>query len=77
MTLASEHEGPIPDIMVLGKGVTGGHLPLVITLISEKLFLAFNDSVTDEKPLAYGHRVRKVWRFGKALIRKDAKEVTA
>src|SRR5437867_2355524 len=52
---ASEHEAVIPDMMVLGKGLTGGYLPLAITLISEKLFSAFNGSVADGKALAYGH----------------------
>jgi adenosylmethionine-8-amino-7-oxononanoate aminotransferase len=52
---ASEHEGVIPDMMVLGKGLTGGYLPLAITLISEKLFCAFDGAVADGKALAYGH----------------------
>jgi adenosylmethionine-8-amino-7-oxononanoate aminotransferase len=52
---ASEHEGVIPDMIVLGKGLTGGYLPLAITLISEKLFSAFNGSVAEGKALAYGH----------------------
>src|SRR5207248_3027439 len=53
--VASEHEGVLPDMMVLGKGLTGGYLPLAITLISEKLFSAFNGSVAEGKALAYGH----------------------
>ena len=52
---ASEHEGVITDILVLGKGLTGGYLSLVITLISEKLFSAFDGSVADGKALTYGH----------------------
>jgi adenosylmethionine-8-amino-7-oxononanoate aminotransferase len=52
---ASEHEGVIPDILVLAKGLTGGYLPLAITLISEKLFSAFDGSVAEGKALAYGH----------------------
>jgi len=52
---ASEHEGVIPDIIVLAKGLTGGYLPLAITLISEKLFSAFDGSVAGGKALAYGH----------------------
>jgi adenosylmethionine-8-amino-7-oxononanoate aminotransferase len=52
---ASEHEGVIPDMMVLGKGLSGGYLPLAITLTSEKLFSAFDGSVTEGKALAYGH----------------------
>src|SRR6476646_5411232 len=41
--------------MVLGKGLTGGYLPLAITLSSEELFSAFDGSVADNKALAYGH----------------------
>src|SRR5438034_7912845 len=52
---ASEHEGVIPDMMVLGKGLSGGYLPLAITLVSEKVFSAFDGSVADGKALAYGH----------------------
>src|SRR5437867_6936005 len=52
---ASEYEGMIPDILVLGKRLTGGYLPLAITVISEKLFSAFDGSVADGKALAYGH----------------------
>ncbi len=52
---ASEHEGVIPDMMIMAKGLTGGYLPLAITLTSEKLFSAFDGSVTDGKALAYGH----------------------
>jgi adenosylmethionine-8-amino-7-oxononanoate aminotransferase len=52
---ASEHEGVIPDMMILGKGLTGGYLPLAITLISGKLFSAFDGSVAEGKALAYGH----------------------
>src|SRR5436309_10052311 len=52
---ASEHESVIPDMMVLGKGLTGGYLPLAITLTSEKVFSVFDGSVTEGKALAYGH----------------------
>ncbi len=39
---ASEHEGVTPDMVVLGKDLTGGYLPLAITLISEQLSSAFD-----------------------------------
>src|SRR6266705_1929096 len=52
---ASEYAGVIPHIMVLSKGLTGGYLPLAITLISEQLFSAFDGSVAHGNALAYGH----------------------
>jgi adenosylmethionine-8-amino-7-oxononanoate aminotransferase len=52
---AVEHESVIPDMMVLGKGLSGGYLPLAITLVSEKLFSVFDGSIVDGKALAYGH----------------------
>src|SRR6267378_2788709 len=52
---ASEHEAVIPDMMVMAKGLSGGYLPLAITLIAEKLFSAFDGSVAKGKALAYGH----------------------
>jgi adenosylmethionine-8-amino-7-oxononanoate aminotransferase len=52
---ASEHESVIPDIMVLGKGLTGGYLPLAITLVTEEIFSRFDGSISEGKALAYGH----------------------
>ena len=52
---AIEHEAVIPDILVLGKGLSGGYLPLAITLVSEKIFSAFDGSVSGGRALAYGH----------------------
>jgi adenosylmethionine-8-amino-7-oxononanoate aminotransferase len=52
---AIEHESVIPDIMVLGKGLTGGYLPLAITLVTDDIFSRFDGSVADGKALAYGH----------------------
>jgi len=52
---AMEHEGVIPDMAVMAKGLSGGYLPLAITLISEKLFSTFDGSVAEGKALAYGH----------------------
>jgi adenosylmethionine-8-amino-7-oxononanoate aminotransferase len=52
---AIEHESVVPDMVVLAKGLSGGYLPLAITLVSEKIFSAFDGSVADGKALAYGH----------------------
>ena len=52
---AIEHESVIPDIMVLGKGLTGEYLPIAITLITEKIFSHFDGSIAEGKALAYGH----------------------
>jgi adenosylmethionine---8-amino-7-oxononanoate aminotransferase len=52
---ASEHENSLPDITVLGKGLSGGYLPLAMTLTTEKIFSEFDGSVADGRALAYGH----------------------
>jgi adenosylmethionine-8-amino-7-oxononanoate aminotransferase len=52
---AIEHESVLPDIMVLGKGLTGGYLPLAITLVTDEIFSRFDGSAADGKALAYGH----------------------
>jgi adenosylmethionine-8-amino-7-oxononanoate aminotransferase len=38
---ACEHEGMEPDIMGLGKGISGGYLPLAATLATEEIYQAF------------------------------------
>jgi adenosylmethionine-8-amino-7-oxononanoate aminotransferase len=52
---AIEHESVAPDIMVLGKGLTGGYLPLAITLGTDEIFSRFIGSLAEGKALAYGH----------------------
>lgn len=52
---AMEHESVQPDIVVLGKGLTGGYLPLAITISTEEIFSQFSGSVSEGKALAYGH----------------------
>jgi adenosylmethionine-8-amino-7-oxononanoate aminotransferase len=42
-------------MIVMAKGLSGGYLPLAITMTSEKLFSAFDGSVSEGKALAYGH----------------------
>ncbi len=52
---AMEHEGVIPDIAVFAKGLTGGYLPLAITITTEEIFSRFDGSVSEGRALAYGH----------------------
>jgi len=52
---AIEHESVVPDMLVLAKGLTGGYLPLAITLTTEEIFAKFDGPIGDGKTLAYGH----------------------
>jgi adenosylmethionine---8-amino-7-oxononanoate aminotransferase len=50
---ACEHEGVVPDIMALAKGLTGGYVPLAATLTTADIFDAFLDG--QENTFYYGH----------------------
>lgn len=50
---AVEHEGVRPDLMALGKGLTGGTLPLAATLATERIFRAFLGG--PERTFFHGH----------------------
>lgn len=52
---ACEHESVVPDIMTSGKGLTGGYLPIAITMTSEKIYEAFYDDFTKMKTFFHGH----------------------
>jgi adenosylmethionine-8-amino-7-oxononanoate aminotransferase len=52
---AIEREPVRADIVVLGTGLTGGYLPLAITLATDEIFSKFDGSIPEGKALAYGH----------------------
>ncbi len=52
---ACEHEGVSPDLMALGKGLTGGYLPLAATLATEEVFEAFLGRVEEGRTFFHGH----------------------
>jgi adenosylmethionine-8-amino-7-oxononanoate aminotransferase len=52
---AIEHEDVVPDMIVLGKGLSGGYLPLAMTVVTEEIFSRFDGSVAEGRALAYGH----------------------
>jgi adenosylmethionine-8-amino-7-oxononanoate aminotransferase len=52
---ACEIENVQPDIMCLGKGITGGYLPLAATLTTQEIFDGFLGPPADNKTFYHGH----------------------
>ncbi|MFA5891428.1 MAG: adenosylmethionine--8-amino-7-oxononanoate transaminase [Actinomycetota bacterium] len=52
---ACEQESVEPDLMCVGKGITGGYLPLSATLATEEIFSAFLGAPEEHKTLYHGH----------------------
>ncbi|HET7853824.1 MAG TPA: adenosylmethionine--8-amino-7-oxononanoate transaminase [Candidatus Methylomirabilis sp.] len=52
---ACEHEGVVPDLLAVAKGLTGGYLPLAATLTTQEVFDAFLGAVEQQKTFFHGH----------------------
>lgn len=52
---ACEHEGVVPDFLCLAKGLTGGYLPLAVTLTTERVFEGFLGEPQEGRTFFYGH----------------------
>ncbi len=52
---ACEQEDVMPDLMVLGKAITGGYLPLAATLATDKVFEAFWGDYEELRTFYHGH----------------------
>jgi adenosylmethionine-8-amino-7-oxononanoate transaminase len=52
---ACEHENVSPDLMCLGKGISGGYLPLAATLCTQEIFDAFLGEPWEGKTFFHGH----------------------
>ena len=52
---ACEQEAVTPDLLCLGKGLTGGYLPLAATLATEEIFSAFLGPLHSERTFFHGH----------------------
>ena len=50
---ACEHEGVLPDLLCLAKGLSGGYLPLAVTMAKESIFEAFLGG--EDMTFYYGH----------------------
>lgn len=52
---ACDLEGVSPDLMVVGKGLTGGYLPVAATLATNEIYDAFYADYEDRKTFFHGH----------------------
>ena len=52
---ACEHDSVTPDILVLGKGLTGGYLPLSATITTQDIFDTFLGDYEELKAFFHGH----------------------
>jgi len=52
---ACQHEGIEPDIMIAAKGITGGYLPLAVTVTTQGIFDGFCGEYGEQKTLFHGH----------------------
>jgi adenosylmethionine-8-amino-7-oxononanoate aminotransferase len=52
---ACDHEDVLPDILCLGKGISGGYLPLAATVTTEEIFSAFLGEYKEFKTFFHGH----------------------
>jgi adenosylmethionine-8-amino-7-oxononanoate aminotransferase len=52
---ACDNEGISPDLMCVGKGLTGGYLPLAATLSTERIYEGFLGQAEDSRTFFHGH----------------------
>ncbi|MFZ5650645.1 MAG: adenosylmethionine--8-amino-7-oxononanoate transaminase [Bacillota bacterium] len=52
---ACQHEGVTPDILTAGKGITGGYLPMAITVTTDEIYNAFLGDYEEMKTFFHGH----------------------
>ena len=52
---ACEHEDVVPDIMCLSKGITGGYMPLAVTIATDEIYNVFLGEFKDLKTFFHGH----------------------
>ena len=66
---ACEHEGVEPDLMAVGKGISGGYLPLAATFATEEIYRAFLGQPDEGRTFYHGHTYT-----GTRRLRRRARE---
>lgn len=52
---AFDHAGVSPDIMCISKGLTGGYMPMAITITTDEIYNAFYDEYSTGKAFMHSH----------------------
>ena len=52
---ACEHESVTPDVLCIGKGLTGGYLPMAATIARPQIYEAFLGEVSESRQFFHGH----------------------
>ncbi|OGU06993.1 MAG: adenosylmethionine--8-amino-7-oxononanoate transaminase [Geobacteraceae bacterium GWC2_55_20] len=52
---ACQHEGVVPDIMAVSKGIAAGYLPIAATITTSKVYQAFLGEYSELKTFFHGH----------------------
>jgi lysine--8-amino-7-oxononanoate aminotransferase len=52
---ACEHDDVEPDLMAVGKGLTGGYLPVAATLTTDAIYDVFSGDFAEQKAFYHGH----------------------
>jgi adenosylmethionine-8-amino-7-oxononanoate aminotransferase len=52
---ACEHAGVAPDMMTVGKGLTGGYMPMSATLVAGRIYDTFRSTDEQDRTFYHGH----------------------
>lgn len=52
---AVDHAGISPDIMTISKGLTGGYMPMAITITTDEIYNAFYSEYNEQKAFMHSH----------------------